>query len=161
MHLLTLLVMAAAPASQLWLEHGSNMDSLANERVVLRWDGTLIVERGKPVVKKDVTTGTCERFVWKLTPAQVEPLREAIAAAELKKLERSYVDKSMHDGSQAGLIAFVGGEVVTSTFSNSYPPAYGKVMTALREIEAKLPKPKKAEKCDVATWLFIHPPSDA
>lgn len=160
MNLLALLVLAAAPNAQLWLEHGSNMDSLANERFVLRWDGTLLVERGKPVVKKDLTTGTCERFVWKLSAAQLEALRAAIAAAELTKLDRSYVDKGKHDGSQAGLIAFVGEASVVSTFSNSYPPAYGVVVKALRELEATLVKPKKAAKCDPATWMFIRPPND-
>ncbi len=160
MHFLALVVMAAAPNAQLWVEHGSNLESLANERFVLRWDRTLLVERGKPVVKKNVTTGTCERFTWKLTDAQVEALSAAVAAAEVTKLSGAYVEKGVHDGSQGGLVAMVGQTPVVATFSNSFPPAYQAVMKALRELEATLPKPKKAGKCDVATWFFIRPPNE-
>lgn len=163
MHFFALVALMAAPNVQVWVERGSNHESLANERFVLRSDGTLLIERGKPVVTKDpkygpVTTSVCERFSWKLTEAQSETLRQAVVDAELTKLNGLYVARDVHDGSQAGVVAVVGEKHVAASFSNSFPPPFVALMKALRDLEATLVRPKKAARCDTATWFFLAPP---
>src|SRR5262252_9176453 len=101
--LLTMLAAPAAPSTtvlSLWLERGGNLESLGNERVIVRYAGQLVYERGKPFERKDlkygtVIDGTCERFRWKLTTAELEAVRAVAARAEVGSLAPSYRDEGV------------------------------------------------------------------
>lgn len=164
MHLLTLLMLSAAPNAQLWLERGGNFESMGNERFVLRWDGRFIVERGRAVQRKDarygtVLSGACDRFTWRLDAKQLARVQQALAAAQLTTLEKRYRKAGVEDGAQAGLVAVVDGVPVIATFDNEFPAPYVAAVEAVRALEQTLPKVKPTA-CDSTTWFFLRPPAE-
>ncbi len=168
--MLTLLATPAAPSTMvlsLWLERGGNLESLGNERVIVRYDGELVYERGKPFQRKDpkygtVIDGTCERFQWKLTAAELEALRAVAARADVGSLAPNYRDEGVEDGSQGAIMADMGDRVVVSRFDNEFPPAYRMLWEHLTtNVLAKPEQHGRPTRCDVASWFFIRPPNDS
>ena len=148
------------------VERGSNFQSLANERIQIRYDGAVLYERGRPITRKDpkhgtVTVGACDRYTWRLTPKEVEALRIVVDKADVASLRLDYRREGVHDGSQAALLASYTDLVVVSRFDNELPPPYAAVsqylsVTLLKDAEKK----GKKGRCDTASWLFLSPPGD-
>lgn len=167
------LLLAAPPAwaapgvlTEFVLERGGNLESLQNERILIRYDGRVVYERGRAVTRKDaqygtVTDGVCERYTWSIETKGLDEFRAVVDNAGLAALKPSYHRPGVEDGSQAGLLAIFTDVAVVSRFDNEFPPAYRAVSeyltsTVLKDVEKK----RTTSRCDFATWLFIRPPND-